>query len=217
MKVQATSYPYPEATAMEIGTRVPEFAATDAREHAVAPYILVAGISAITFFGVLAFGATEQWAVVSMEVGCAFLFLYWMWSATASRELELRWNTVYVPVALFGLIAAVQIVAGRSAYAHATRVELWKYAAYGSLLVVANQLGRNATEKLLKILAAFGSLVAIFALVQYLTYNGKIYWTWPALPTSFGPYVDHSHYAGLMELLTPIAFALVFSREDEAI
>ena len=213
VKAQATLYRYPEAARMDIDARLPEFAAAGAREHAVAPYVLVAGISAITFFGVLAFGATEQWAVVSIEMGCAFLLLYWMWSATASRDLELQWNAVYVPVALFGLIVAVQIVAGRSAYVHATRVELWKYAAYGSLLLVANQFGRNATEKLLKILTAFGTLVAIFALAQYLTYNGSIYWTWPALPTSFGPYVDHSHYAGLMELLTPIAFALVFSRK----
>lgn len=212
VKAKETVYRYSEVATMGIDVGTTEFAFSGARERSAAPYILVAGISGITFFGVLAFGATEQWAVVSMEVASALLFLYWMWFATASHEPGLQWNIIYVPAALFGLIVAAQLAAGQSAYAHTTRVELWKCAAYGSLLVIASQLGRNATEKLLKTLAAFGSLVAIFALAQYLTYNGKIYWTWPALPTSFGPYVDHSHYAGLMELLTPLAFALVFSR-----
>jgi O-antigen ligase len=58
---------------------------------------------------------------------------------------------------------------------------------------------------------AFGALVALFGMVQQLTWNGKIYWVvanrnggWV-----YGPYVNHAHYAGLMEMLVPMP--LVFA------
>src|SRR5437667_41217 len=83
-------------------------------------------------------------------------------------------------------------------------VELWKYGAYGSLFLLANQCQPAGVHRLLTILAAFGFIVALFALVQDLTSNGKIYWFWPAVSGRiFGPYANHSHYAGLMEMLTP--------------
>jgi O-antigen ligase len=170
--------------------------------------ILVAGLSVLLIFGVLAFGGTNQWAIAILEVGCALLFVLWMWSQISSGELQLRLNHLYLPVIFFGLIVLAQVVFGLSAYVHVTRTELWKYAAYGSLFLLANHLHEGAAHKILTILAIFGLMVALFALVQYLTYDGKIYWIWPAAPASFGPYVDHSHYAGLMEMLTPIPFAL---------
>jgi len=106
----------------------------------------------------------------------------------------------------------VQIVFGLSAYVHVTRVELWKYAAYGGLFLLANQCQQAAAHRLLTILVAFGFLVALFALVQDLTSNGKIYWFWPAVSGRiFGPYANHSHYAGLMEMLAPIPLAMALT------
>jgi len=64
----------------------------------------------------------------------------------------------------------------------------------------------------LKILAVFDSLLRLFALVQDLTYNGKIYWYWPAVSGRiFGPYANHNHYAGLMEMLAPIPLAMALT------
>jgi O-antigen ligase len=173
--------------------------------------ILVAGLSTMLIFAVLAFGSADQWAIAILEIGSALLLLFWIWPQISSGHIQLKANRLYAPVVLFGLIIVAQVVFGLSAYVHVTRVELWKYAAYGSLFLLANHCQRGGTRRLLTILAAFGFIVALFALVQYLTYNGKIYWFWPALPNSFGPYVDHSHYAGLMELLTPIPLALALT------
>src|SRR5207245_11045089 len=54
-------------------------------------------------------------------------------------------------------------------------------------------------------------VLAMFALLQGLSSNGKLYWVrtpqWGGW--IYGPYVNHNHYAGLMEMLTPIP--LVFS------
>src|SRR3984893_4219434 len=194
------------------GTRTPEKTAiVEGRPTDTGQFTLVAGLSALLIFAVLAFGGVDQWAIVILEIGSALLLLFWIWPQISSGRLKLKANRLYAPVVLFGLIIVVQVVFGLSAYVHVTRFELWKYGAYGSLFLLANQCERVGGHRLLTILAAFGFIVALFAPVKYLAYNGKIYWVWPALPNSFGPYVDHSHYAGLMEMLTPIPLAMALT------
>jgi O-antigen ligase len=173
--------------------------------------ILVAGLSSILIFAVLAFGSVDQEAIAVLEVASALLLLFWFWRQISSGHIQLRASRLYAPVVLFGLVIVVQVVFGLSAYAHVTRFELWKYAAYGSLFLIASRCERAEANRLLTILAAFGFIVALFSLVQYLTYDGKIYWLWPALPHSFGPYFDYSHYAGLMEMLTPIPLVMALT------
>src|SRR6266436_551927 len=52
----------------------------------------------------------------------------------------------------------------------------------------------------------------LYALVQDLTPNGKIFWYWPAVSGRiFGPYANHSHCAGLMEMLAPIPLAMALT------
>ena len=59
--------------------------------------------------------------------------------------------------------------------------------------------------------------VAGFALLQGLSSNGKLYWIrtphfggW-----IYGPYVNHSHYAGLMEMLVPVPLVFCLTRYAE--
>jgi len=188
-----------------------QLAVVEVRTSEATQSFLVIGLSAILIFAVLAFGCTDPWAIATMEVGAALLLLFWIWQQITSGGLQLRANPLFAPVALFGLIIVVQIVFGLSAYVHATREELWKYAAYGVLFLFASQCQRASAHRLLTILAVFGFAVALFALVQNLTYNGKIYWYSPSVGSSFGPYANYSHYAGLMEMLTPIALAMALA------
>jgi len=62
---------------------------------------------------------------------------------------------------------------------------------------------------------AFGFVVSLFAILQHLTSNGKLYWvretTYGGLP--FGPYVNRNHFAGFVELTLPLALVpLVLGR-----
>jgi O-antigen ligase len=56
----------------------------------------------------------------------------------------------------------------------------------------------------------FGALYAFFALAQELTTNGKIFWVHSTQfgGSIYGSYVNHDHYAGLMEMLVPIPLVL---------
>ena len=64
------------------------------------------------------------------------------------------------------------------------------------------------------ILALYGFAIAAFALLQGIAPNGKLYWIrHPSMGGAiYGPYVNHNHYAGLMELLVPIPLVLSLTR-----
>jgi O-antigen ligase len=58
----------------------------------------------------------------------------------------------------------------------------------------------------------FGFLVSLFAILQHLTSNGKLYWyreiRYGGIP--FGPYVNRNHFAGFAELVLPLALVPLF-------
>ena len=64
------------------------------------------------------------------------------------------------------------------------------------------------------VISTYGFAVASFALLQGLSPNGKLYWI--RTPRfgggSTGPYVNHNHYAGLMEMLVPVPLEFCMTR-----
>jgi O-antigen ligase len=65
-----------------------------------------------------------------------------------------------------------------------------------------------------KLFTAYGAVVAAFAVLQGLSPNGKLYWIFALQQGGFiyGPYVNHNHYAGLMEMLTPFPLVLAVTQ-----
>ena len=60
---------------------------------------------------------------------------------------------------------------------------------------------------------ALESVVSLLAIVQYFTFNGKLYWfrVLPQGVVPFGPFVNHNHFAGFVELISPPGLAMLFS------
>jgi O-antigen ligase len=62
---------------------------------------------------------------------------------------------------------------------------------------------------LLTLVTFVGFLVAAVGLLQFLTWNGKLLWFRRIPPTAaFGPFVNHNHFAGYVEMIIPIAVSL---------
>src|SRR5581483_6219418 len=110
----------------------------------------------------------------------------------------------------------LQLLSGTSVYSHATSSAMMLYAAYacGCFLITQTLTRTTHVRHIATILTAFGSCIALFAVLQSRSSNGKIYW----LRTPrfggwiYGPYVNHHHYAGLMEMLAPIPLVFAFSK-----
>lgn len=188
----------------------------DSDQSTVWDKVLLAGLGMVLVFSVLLFGSTEPWSEFILQCGAATLFLLWAVRRVVDGSLELRSSPLYLPVLAFAVLVAVQLLAGVSAYPYATLQESLRYLAYGLLMFVATQCFRNReqVQRFVSGMSFFGFLLAVFAIVQGMTWNGKLYWVrQPRFSAwSYGPYVNHSHWAGLMELLTPLPLALMMSR-----
>ena len=176
---------------------------------------LIFGLCALLIFGVLAFGAVEEWSTFAFEAGAATLFLIWVGQQLVSRNVGLSKNPLYPPAFLFFVLILAQIFLHRSAYSYVTRYEALKYVSYGIVLLIAAECVRaeDARKIFALVMTVFGATYAFFALTQDLTSNSKLFWLRTARfhGAIYGSYVNHDHYAGLMEMLVPIPLALSMS------
>jgi O-antigen ligase len=175
--------------------------------------VLAAGICLLLAFEPLAFGGVLSWGIVVLEVGAALLLMIWAARGIAMGRLEIIPNPLFTPMVVFAALIAAQLLLARTAYWYVTWQMGMLWAAYGILVFLVVQTFRRTAwlRRLGIFFAVFGFLVAVVAVAEQFAGNGKLYWLipnqsgWPF----YGPYIDHSHYAGLMEMLVPIP--LVFA------
>ncbi|HEV8383347.1 MAG TPA: O-antigen ligase family protein [Candidatus Acidoferrales bacterium] len=192
------------------------------RSHAVArsavKIFLRAAVLSVLVAAPLAFGATTTIASVVLIAAAWLLLLVWVFEAVRKEELALNLPLAAVPAALLLAFAAAHWAAGISVAPYATQLEWLRWVGYAALAVVAAECfdTPRRLKRLAQVLAFAGFLVALLAILQYLTANGKIYWLIePAYGGwVFGPYVNRNHYAGLMELWTPLAIGLALRPEN---
>jgi O-antigen ligase len=177
---------------------------------------LLYGLFGLLLFGPIAFGAVEPWSIFLMEAGSAALFLLWIGTQVLEGEIKIRWNPLFLPMAAFGLLVVVQLVFRRSAYPHDTASLALLYFSYAILCFLAGQalLRGSQARTLAVVFSLYGAALASFSLIQGVSSNGKLYWL--RQPRNggwiYGPYVNHNHYAGLMEMLVPIPLVLSLTR-----
>jgi O-antigen ligase len=178
--------------------------------------VVLYGTFALLLFGPVAFGAVEPWSIFIVETGSVLLFGLWLTKQWLEGEIKVLWNPLFLPMAAFAVLILLQFVLRISVYPHDSIAQAMLYCAYAMLCFLANQnlLRASQARKVAVILAIFGITVACFALFQGVAPNGKLYWVrQPRLGGwIYGPYVNHNHYAGLMELLVPIPLIIALSR-----
>lgn len=164
----------------------------------------------------LVFGAVQTWAWASLAVLAVVQVLFWVVGSARRRELAIFWSPLYLPAALFLLLGGFQLVRHLSLDPIGTRESLLKLATYFLWFFLAGQLAATASQNAWRQFALLGTIfafaLALFSILQFFSSQGLIYWSVKTAAWSFGPYVNHNHYAGLMELLIPLSMAYVVSR-----
>jgi O-antigen ligase len=167
-------------------------------------------------FGPLAFGAVEPWAIFILEAGTALLLMLWTVRQARSGELSLVHNPLFAPMLAFALLVSMQVATGHTAYRYETISTALLYCAYGMLCFLLIQTMRHTAhvQAATGMLTVYGFGLASFALIQGLSSTSKLYWI--RTPRFggwiYGPYVNHNHYAGLMEMLAPIPLIFALTR-----
>src|ERR1700683_1932184 len=196
----------------------PTSASTNHRDElaARAGTALLYGIFGLLLFGPVAFGAVEPWSIFVVEAGSAALFLLWIAKQVLEGEIRIRWNPLFLPMAVFCLLVVSPLVFHRSAYPHDTVSLALLYFSYAILCFLAGQtlVRGSQARRLALVFTLYGAALAGFALIQGLSSNGKLYWIRQPRMGGwiYGPYVNHNHYAGLMERLIPIPLVLSLTK-----
>ncbi|MGH9839648.1 MAG: O-antigen ligase family protein [Blastocatellia bacterium] len=198
----------------------------DRKSNSLLDSVLTVGVMAVIMFTALAHGAVEPWSEATFGFLTILLLAVWAIKVAADRQLTIQIPSVVWPlIALFflGLLQSVALpdgAGGRVALSLDVEATRLTVEVIGFLLIISiiavNTLA--TPEKLIwfrNFIIGFGMLLAVFGLVQHFSWNGKYYWliepsSTPSAP--FGPFVNHNHFAGYMEMIAPIPVALILVR-----
>src|SRR5580700_2561290 len=175
------------------------------------------GICVLVAFAVLAHGAVEDWAKAFLGTCAGLLFLFWsilFYRANdddqdKENDQQVVLTPLLPPLILLVLVAVAQLLLHATASTYDTRMDLTLLVAYAILLFLAGQAFRYSDDwrGFIWFIMIFGFLVAVFGILQHLTFNGKLYWfremRYGGIP--FGPYVNRNHFAGFIELVLPVS------------
>ncbi len=183
-----------------------------ARLFAIARIILLGTL----FTAPLAFGAVQPWVWGALALAAASLFVVWAAGSFLGRSIRVYWSPIYMPAAAFLLLVALQYLGGITLDRTATREALCKLTTDFALFFLAGQFFSEASEpqwrRIGLAITIYTFALGVFATLQFFSSHNLIYWIFPSPGFTFGPYVNHNHYAGLMEMLIPISVAAVLSR-----
>lgn len=178
----------------------------------VARFLLVSTLMAAP----LAFGSVQAWAWASLAVMAAVLLMLWALGCMQEGSITIYRSSLYVPAALFLLLGIGQLAGHLTLDAFGTREALIKLATCLIFFFLAGQLWVNASSRTWKrfglAVVIYAFAMALFAIFQFFTSHGLIYWAIRSKGGAFGPYVNHNDYAGLMEMLIPIGMCYALYR-----
>lgn len=167
-------------------------------------------------FAVVSLGGVEPWGVAILELGVAALLAAWAVTAVRRRMVEIHGNWLYLPLTGLAILALAQSALRLSVYPYATKFELLGWAAGAIFFFLAVQSFRTTAhrKRFAWFLVSLAFVVSLFGIVQHFAFDGKLFWLLPlpAGATPFGPFIDHDHFAGFVELaLGPGLALLLFS------
>ncbi len=186
--------------------------------------IIAVGMLVVVIFTALAFGSNEPWSVGLFQLMIAVLLMMWVVKSVADKRVKISVPALALPIAGLVLLGLAQSIAymgsdGRirslSMDVEATRgATLMLFFLLASFIIALNFfVTRERLGAMANVLIVYGLALSVFALMQYFTWDGRIYWTRPTpWPVAFGPFVNRNHYAGYMEMFAPLPLALVLAR-----
>src|SRR4051812_41525229 len=170
-------------------------------------------VAGLLMFCPLVFGTVDPWSIFILQATTVVLLVVWALDQMRSSRVNVLWSPLFLPMIAFAGLMCIQLLAGVSAYWHATFSQLLLYVSFGILcfLLVQTLTSSREVRTLGTALVIYGSSVAIFAVMQNLSAPTKLYWLiTPRLGGGvYRAYVKHNHYAGLLGMFIsgPLGFA----------
>lgn len=179
---------------------------------------IFADLIVTAMLAVLAYGTVEPWSLALFELNALVIAVLLAARFTFDSKSDFGNWRMALPLLTLTAWGAIQSAVPSLSFDHqATKEATVKWLAMAVYFIAALHTLRSSERrrKVLLTLAVFGFAVSVFAIVQRLTYNGKMYWVRPVsiYIAPYGPYGNYNHFAGLVELILPLPLAfLLFAR-----
>ncbi|HEU0184804.1 MAG TPA: O-antigen ligase family protein [Blastocatellia bacterium] len=174
----------------------------------------------------LAFGAVEPWSIATFGLCVIALLALWVIKGLVDRRLEISAPSTALPLVAMILLGVAHGLTITESSGKRSSISLDPEATRLAtevllVLLIAFLLSANFLAKapaltwLRNFLIFFGLALSVFGLIQRFTWNGKYYWVIEPssqMSSPFGPFVNHNHFAGYVEMLAPIPVALILRR-----
>jgi len=158
----------------------------------------------------LAIGAVLPWAWAALGLAASVGLFLWALGCVQQGAVKLIWSPLYIPLAIFFLLGVAQYAARLTLDRSETRQALVLLATDLVFFFLAVQLFAGARSGTLRAFGLtvllFAGSMGLFAILEFASGAQRIYGI-VETPGGmhFGPYVNPDHFAGLMEMLAPVA------------
>ena len=205
------------------------------RRHTLASRLAFLIICLSIALTTLAFGTVHNWALALLCVSSVGLICLWAVDAFVLRSAQIPVNPLQWPILGMIVLGAVQLLPLRThdsaglPFVTVRSLSLDPYATRMVMLQVSMLLvyflattiltdSPRRLRALVRTIAIFGFLLAVFGLTQSFTTDGsRVYWFRQLTQsTAFGPFINRHHFAGYMELALAIPLGLLLTGAVES-
>jgi len=165
----------------------------------------------------LAIGAVLPWAWGALGIAAGLGLFLWALGSVQQGAVKMIWSPLYVPLGVFFLLGVAQYGTRLALDSSETRQALILLATDLVFFFLAVQLFGGAHSATLRpfgrAVLVFAGGMGLFAILQTASGMHRIYGIIDTHGGGFlGPYVNRDHFAGLMEMLLPVAVLYVAGR-----
>jgi len=205
------------------------------RRHTLASRLAFLVICLSIAVTTLAFGTVHSWALALLCVSSVGLICLWAVDAFVLRSAQVPVSPLQWPILGMIVLGAVQLLPLRThdsaglPFVTVRSLSLDPYATRMVILQVSMLLvyflattiftdSPRRLRALVRTIAIFGFLLAVFGLTQSFTTDGsRVYWFRQLTQsTAFGPFINRHHFAGYMELALAIPLGLLVTGAVES-
>ena len=167
-------------------------------------------LSATIAFAAIAKGAVNLWSVTIVEWTVFILLFLWLWRvnnrAKGERPFAPSSGLIDWPIWIFVGLALMSWF--YSVYPYDSTIELFRILTYVAVYyLVANHFSWPIQVRFFMVLVAVGAALSVLGIGQYFFDLNHSWWNSPRLLSA--TYVNHAHFAGLLEMTIPLSIGLL--------
>src|SRR4051794_27341131 len=191
--------------------------------HTIASRFLFLTLCVSIVLSALAYGTVHYWSMAVFSFGGVLIIFLWLADGWRVGTLRISRNFLQLPLLGLVLLGLFQLLPLRGGKGPESALSFDPYATRLVLVQVSTLLvfflaslvfidSPNRLRIVVRTIAIFGFVLAIFGMTQSFTSPNKVYWVGElAQSTAFGPFINRHHFAGYMELALAVPLGLLFS------